>query len=139
MKSTHNWDYRIVYSDLSEDDAFRLEKYLISWYRENTNYRLTNVTNGGDGVSGWVPDGEFRKKQSIQSKKRWNDPEYREHIISARHHPDSTYQSQEFKLKISQLVSGEKNPNYNNHWSDEQRKRLSEVRKQNGKSKGNGR
>lgn len=136
IKATHNWDYRIVYSDLSEDDAFKLEKYMIAWYRANTDYRLTNVTDGGDGVSGWIPDDEFKRKQSILSKKRWNDLEYRERIIAARHHPDSAYQSQAFKSKISKLVSGEQNPNYNNHWSYEQRKRLSETRKRNGKSKG---
>lgn len=136
MKKTHEWDCRIVYKDLTEEDAFAFEKSLIAWYRDNTNYRLTNQTDGGDGVSGWVATDEFKEKQSIYSKARWNDPEYKVRIIADRHKPDSTYQSQEFKDKISQLVAGENNPNYNNRWTDEQKRRLSEKRKQNGKSKG---
>lgn len=136
MKSTHDWDYRIVYSDLSEQDAFDFERGLIIWYKEHTNYRLTNVTDGGDGVSGWVPDENFRKKQSELSKGRWNDPIYRAKIIADRHHPDSTYQSKEFKDKISKLVSGNNNPNFKNYWSEQQKQKLSEKRKVNGKSKG---
>lgn len=135
MKSTHDWDYRIVFDCLTEDDAFHKEMELISLYRENTNFRLTNVTIGGDGVSGWIPNKQFREKQSMYSKSRWNNPEFRDRITSARNSPDSTYQSTEFKEKISKLVSGENNPNYRNHWTDDQKRRLSAKRKQNGKSK----
>lgn len=136
IKSTHNWDWRIVYSDLTEQMAFDFEKALIAWYRNNTDFRLTNVTDGGDGVSGWKPPKEFCQLQSKLSKERWNDPSYRKRIVEGRHDPNSTYQSQEFKAKISSLVSGSDNPNYNHKWTDEQKKHLSEVRKANGKPKG---
>lgn len=136
MKSTHDWDYRIVYSDLLEKDAFDFERLLIEWYRKNTNFRLTNVTDGGEGTSGWIPDENFKKKQSEISKARWNDPNYKAKIISDRHKPESTYQSEAFKSRISELVSGSKNPNYKHYWSEEQKQNLSEKRRSNGKSKG---
>lgn len=46
---THNCDVRIVYEGLSEEEAFSQEKALIKYYRENTDYRLTNQTEGGTG------------------------------------------------------------------------------------------
>ena len=87
-------------------------------------------------MSGWIPDDECRRKQSESSKARWSDLDYKTKIISDRHQPDSTYQSKEFKEKISKLVSGSKNPNYQHYWTDDQKKRLSDKRKANGKSKG---
>lgn len=136
MKASHNWDYRIVYSNLTEQMAFEFERELIKWYKNNTDFRLTNQTDGGEGVSGWIPTEEFRKKQSAIAKSRWNDETYREKIIKERNRIDSIYQSKMFKNKISQLVKGEKNPNFNHRWSDEQKMHLSKVRKANGKSKG---
>ena len=50
--SHHDCDVRIIESDLYEDDAFQLEESTIRWYREHTTYRLTNMTDGGDGTNG---------------------------------------------------------------------------------------
>ena len=44
--------------------------------------------------------------------------------------------TEEFRRKMSELVKGEKNPNFGNKWSDEQKKHLSELRKSNGLAKG---
>lgn len=50
-------------------------------------------------------------------------------MLYIRNNPNSVYKSPTFRAKISSLVKGEKNPNYNNKWSDEQKKYLSEKQK----------
>lgn len=59
---------------LQEWYAFELEKELIAYYgREN----LCNLTDGGEGSSGWIPNNERIASMSFFSKKNWNDAEYR--------------------------------------------------------------
>jgi len=70
MKRSHDWDWRIVYHDLSEEDAFNFERNLIAWYRNNTDFRLTNQTDGGDGISGYVVSDELKAIHSKNSKAR---------------------------------------------------------------------
>ena len=71
MYSTHKCDVRKIYENLSEEDAFKKEKELIAYYRKNTNYRLSNVCDGGEGSSGWKPTEDFKKKQSKIHKEQW--------------------------------------------------------------------
>lgn len=47
MYNTHDCDVRKVYENLDEKTAFEKEKELIFYYRNNTQYRLTNMTDGG--------------------------------------------------------------------------------------------
>lgn len=47
---------QILFKNLSEEDAFKKEKELIKSY---TN--LTNLTDGGEGVSGYSPSEEFKE------------------------------------------------------------------------------
>lgn len=130
MKRSHNWAYRIAKDNLTEQEAFSLEKELIKKYRETTTYRLTNVTDGGEGASGLKHSEAFKKEASRKSKERWKDPEFRKTAINIRLDPNGPYQSKEFKEKISSLTKGKLNPNYNNHWSDSQREHLSKVRRE---------
>ena len=130
MKKTHNWAYRIVKDNLTEQQAFSLEKELIKKYRETTTYRLTNVTDGGEGASGLKCTDERKAKLSKIFKEKWKNPEFRESNVSIRQDPNGPYKSKEFKEKISSLTKGKLNPNYNNHWSDSQKKNLSQVRKE---------
>ena len=41
-----------------------------------------------------------------------------------------------YREKYHYMYLGDKNPNYGNHWTEEQKKHLSNLRKRNGKSKG---
>jgi hypothetical protein len=134
MYSSHNCDVKKVYECLTEKEAFQKEKEVIKWYRENTNFRLTNQTDGGEGSSGWNPPQEFRDKQSKIHKEQWQDEEFKNKMIAIRTDENGPYKSQEFREKISQLVQGENNPNYNHHWTDEMKQHLSQVRKENGLS-----
>lgn len=92
MYNTHNCNVRKIYEHLTENEAFEKEIETIKFYRENTNYRLTNQTDGGEGVSGWIPTDEFRNK-------------------------------------ISKMVKGSNNPNYQNYWSYEQKESLRQKQK----------
>ena len=68
MVSTHNCDFRIIANDLNESDAFALEIETIRHYRDNfPQYRLTNQTDGGEGVSGWDATPEYRNHMRMIS------------------------------------------------------------------------
>lgn len=56
----------IVKESLSETDALKLEVELISKYgrKDNGTGILRNLTDGGEGTSGWVPPQEYRDKSS---------------------------------------------------------------------------
>ena len=132
MYNTHNCSVGKIYENLTEEEAFNKEIETIKWYRENTNYRLTNQTDGGEGTSGWVPSQDFKDKQSKIHKEQWQDEEFKKKMMAIRTDENGPYKSQEFRDKISQLVQGENNPNYNNHWTSEMKLHLSQVRKANG-------
>lgn len=133
MKSTHNWSVVFIKENLSEDEAFQLEIKLIEEYKKQFN-RITNQTLGGDGISGYQMSEEVKGKISNSSKAKWKDKEFVKRQMW--HRQNGVYKSAEFRNKISMVVSGEDNPNYGNSWSEEQKKALSELRKLNGKSKG---
>lgn len=130
---THDCDVRIVLNGLTEEQAYQEEFNRIQWYRAHTQYRLTNQTDGGDGTRGFKPSEEQKRKIGNTLRQKWQDQKFRSHIIESRHDPDSTFQSAAFKNKISALVTGEKNPNYGNHWTPEMKTALSNKQKQSGR------
>lgn len=79
-------DYRveIIYSQLTEQQAFDLEIKVITNYKE-FGYKLCNMTKGGEGTSGWIPSIETRTKISDTHKKavRNNFGEAYESILDA--------------------------------------------------------
>lgn len=131
MYTSHNCDVRKIYENLTEAEAFQKEQEVIKWYRENTKFRLTNQTDGGEGSSGWVPPLEFKEKQSKIHKSQWQDEEFREKMMAIRTDENGPYKSQQFREKISQLVQGENNPNYNNRWTEEMKENLRQKQKEN--------
>lgn len=129
----YGWDsfYHIILcSNKSEEEAKEIEKYLI-WVCDSKVPNGYNMTLGGDGTVGAELSEETKAKISLASKKLWENDEFKQKMIEDRHKEDSIYQSKEFKDKISKLVSGEKNPNYNNHWTDEQKESLRQKQKKN--------
>lgn len=57
------------------------EKYWIDHYRKAIPGRLTNLADGGQGLSGVKHSAKFRRLIAAQSKKRWADPAYRERLL----------------------------------------------------------
>lgn len=133
MYNSHECDVRILEDCLTEEEAYSKEAQWIAWYRENTNYRLTNQTDGGDGTRGYHPSQKTIEAQRKANIERWNDQEWKAKIIASRHDPTSTYQSEEFRKKISDLVKGDKNPNYGNYWTDEQKEALRKKQVESGR------
>lgn len=75
----------------------------------------------------------FKRKNNVRSQAE------REHMSKRKKQDWENMPNKErelFKERMSNAVKGTKNPNYGNKWTDEQKKKLSEKRKANGKSLG---
>lgn len=111
----------IIADGLSEDIALDLEVELIQIYgRRNIGTGcLANLTDGGDGVSGYVMSKEHRQLLSNLAKGRKWTEEQRERTIKAR---IGMKRSEATKAKMSKSASGR-------IASDETRAKLSEIAK----------
>ena len=125
-----NFSHKILVSGITFEKACELEKAYIKKY-ETKAPNGYNLTDGGEGTFGWNPPESFRRKQSIIHKRQWENEEYRKRNVAIRQDENGVYKSQEFRNKISRLVTGENNPNYHNYWTDEQKEKLREKQKQN--------
>ena len=61
----------ILFDNLTEDDAFQVEKDVILEYKY-FGYKLANLTEGGDGCSGLVLSEDAKKLLSVAAKNQWN-------------------------------------------------------------------
>ena len=122
---SNKYGYKVVKikENLTESQAFRLEKYMIEYYvstlgygididgyRDYSNNKyLTNCTWGGEGVSGIQHSEESRRKMS-ESKK-------------------GIKLSEEHKLKLSESHKGKISCNKGKKLSEEHKKKLGEAHK----------
>ena len=68
-----------VFEVESEEEMYRKEIELISFYHSNDPKFGYNCSTGGEkSASGCIRSKEYRKKMSEVCKERWSDPEYRE-------------------------------------------------------------
>lgn len=128
----YGWDkftHTILEEDLTFNEAKTKERFYIKFYNSKSPNGY-NLTDGGEGTLNWKPSEEFKKQISKTQKAIWTD-EYKKKISKQRKSPYSVYQSSNFKLKISSIVSGRNNPNYGNKWTEEQRENLSQKQKKN--------
>ncbi|MCK5612619.1 hypothetical protein KAR91_62685 [Candidatus Pacearchaeota archaeon] len=68
-----------VFEYLEEKESFELEKDLIMVIGQRMigTGPLTNIQQGGQGFSGWIPTENWLLKNKEAQKKRWNNPEER--------------------------------------------------------------
>ena len=67
VKQKHGVTVEIVFENLSENEAFQCEKDTILEFRY-FGYPLVNLTEGGDGPSGWKPTEITRQRMSLAQK-----------------------------------------------------------------------
>ena len=67
----------------SEDIAFELEKGLIKCLRRMC-VSLTNMTDGGEGSSGYSPTKETKEKLRVASSNLWATEEYRKTVFDSK-------------------------------------------------------
>ena len=65
-----NFSHKILYENLSETEAKRIEVNLIELYKTRDSTYGYNICVGGEGVSGWHPSEKTRKKLSEAAKRR---------------------------------------------------------------------
>ena len=70
--SKTNYSIQILFDDISNDEAIQIEKYLIHYYgRKNLNLgELVNLTNGGEGTTGYIQSDETKSKIAEKAKGR---------------------------------------------------------------------
>jgi group I intron endonuclease len=110
-----NFEWEVLTETDDEKKLNVLEKFYIAAYKKMTD--VYNLTNGGEGVSGYIPTEEIRKKISESLKGKY---------------PISI----ENKIKLSKLNSGSNHPQYGKHRSEETKKKLSEAYKKQLKTQG---
>lgn len=75
-------EIRLVADGLEEDRAFDIERERIAFWH-SAGVRLSNLTAGGEGASGYKHDDASLKRMAENSRKRWADPIYRERASRA--------------------------------------------------------
>lgn len=102
--------------NLTECEAHEREKFYIALYgrRDKGTGCLTNMTDGGEGMSGFVPSEEQRKRQS----ELLLTPEYREFF---RNQTKALWQNETYRKNVIEGI--------NRSWTPERRAALSERSK----------
>jgi len=119
-----------LYENLNEENSFKFEKQLINEIgRINLKTgSLVNITDGGDGISGYIFSDESKKKMSCDRKGRPKSEEHKKKLsenhadFRGEKHPKSMlgkHHSEESKNKISEKKKGFS-------LSEEHKKKLSE-------------
>jgi len=138
---------RIIFlkKNLTEEEAFKHEIYMIDVFGRidlGTGI-LHNKTNGGDGVSGWVPSEETKIKMGEAQKGRTHSEETKikmseakkgniileETKIKMSEAKKGKTHSQETKIKMSESHKGENHHFYGKTLSEEHRRKMSEANK----------
>lgn len=120
----NKYDYtvEIVQNHISEWIALELEKYLISEYR-TLGYRLCNLTNGGEGISGYSHTEESKKKMAKAATGKIHTEEARKKMSESR---KGRKLSPEVIKGISDRMKGENHYFYGKTHSEDYKKAMSD-------------
>lgn len=85
----------IIENNLTEEEAFEREKYYISYYRDISSC-LTNMTDGGDGSTGWYKYLTEEEKERHKKKSK---------SFLGKHHTEETKKKMSESMKGSHTIS----------------------------------
>jgi len=96
---------RIIFAlkNLTERQAFDNEREFIKWYgrKDNNTGILRNLTDGGEGASGYIPSEEVRRRQSeIQKSRGYKASEETRKLISEKNKGKKLTEEHKKKLSI---------------------------------------
>lgn len=119
----HAYEVTILHQDLSWEDACIIERDLIKKYRGISGEKLCNITDGGDGMMGWVASDITRRRMSVAAMGNQNSLGFKqseETKAKVRAVHLGAKRSEETKEKMRQARLGKKH-------SIETRQKLSEA------------
>lgn len=122
-----NFIHIVLHKNLTKDEAAALEIKLIAEFKTNLG-RGYNLTSGGEGMRGYSPTIETRKKLSKAFKGREINPEWRDKIsktLTGRKRPDEVIK----KMSASAVGKVPWNKGLTGIYSDEVRVKMSEQAK----------
>lgn len=105
--SKHGIIIQIVYDGLSEQEAFDLEIDTIKEMKYHFESTLCNLTDGGEGISGYKPTDEVKLKHSVALKGKSKSPT---HVLNAAAARVNRKHSEDTKSKISAAKKGVPQP-----------------------------
>lgn len=125
------WKHEILDVMTSQEDAKRAEKLWISHLRTNhmrkhQDHVGYNMTDGGDGVVGYVPTPEVRLKMSLAHKGYQKTPEHLENLRIAN---TGKKRSPETCARIGASKTGDKHPFWGKKLPQQTRQRMSDGQK----------
>jgi len=124
----NNFYHEVVASNLTEEEAKSFEKLLILTLDAKNPDKGYNLTDGGDGCTGYRRTDEQKQESSSRMKGKYSgekNPMYGT-ISPMRgrcgelHHNHGKSMSEEQKQKISSALSGENNPMWGKHYLGEE-------------------
>ena len=120
----YGYTIQIEIPNLSEDEAFQLESEIIKTYgrRDLGTGCLVNLTDGGEGASGYIHSEETCAKIGRAQKGKTLSEETRKKVAEARKGKTRAPFSDDHKRKISEAKKGKPR-------SDEHKRKLSESLK----------
>lgn len=130
-----NFEHIILYTDLTLQKANVLQQYLIKRLKSNERDSGYNILDGGKNYhhteqqklkqslfmkKQWQNQ-DYKKEQSDRMKEKWKDEDYRKKIIDSISGQKSHFYGTD--------KSGENNPMFGRHHTEESKQKMSEARK----------
>lgn len=117
-----NFEHKILFSDLSKEDACKKEIELIALYNTRNQDNGYNIAPGGNlPTYEWT---EERRRKMSEQRKGWKPSEETKRKISEAN--TGIVRSEETRQKLREINLGENNPNYGLKRSEETRIKTSQ-------------
>lgn len=123
--SNEYWDYEIL-EFCKKEELNEKETYYITYYKSNKREFGYNLTNGGEGMNGYIMSEETKRK--IGDSKR-GIPRSEETIRKMSEGMKGKHHSEETKRKMSERMKGKNHPMFGKHHSEEAKRKICEAGK----------